>query len=402
MITLNGKYGEAKVYTDIIEEEAISQIIQMLNQEYATNANVAIMPDVHAGAGCTIGTTMRLVNNCVVPNLVGVDIGCGVMCAKIVEKDIDFEKLDKVIRENVPSGMSINATALKAAKKWADELPNLRCWTAIKSKEDYFLKSIGTLGGGNHYIEIDVDEKGNHYLVVHTGSRNLGVQVCTYYQKQAEKDYLQNFNQIKKKTIDIMLKDGEKTRIEAFARSEKPSYNKELLPVTGNTYLDYLNDMNIVQDYAFYNRFNIVRTIFTKMGWHEDGLFETIHNYIDFSQEYPILRKGAVAAYKNEKLIIPMNMRDGALICLGKGNAEWNYSAPHGAGRLMSRAKAKAQLSMIEFQDEMNGIWTSCVSNSTIDESPMAYKPMESILENIGDTVEVLEIIKPIYNYKAN
>lgn len=415
MLTLNGKYGSAQVYTDLIEQEAISQIIEMLNQPFAQNANAAIMPDVHAGAGCTIGTTMRI-SDCVVPNLVGVDIGCGVLCAKLgLMHDIDFAKLDKVIRDYVPSGMSIRDKIVNIqmpkhfgvnGKDWAEKLHQLKCWSAIKTKEDYFLKSIGTLGSGNHYCEVNVDEDGQYYLVIHSGSRNLGIQVCKYYQKLAETEYQKACSKVDKKVIEMMLANGRKMEIPAYVSSCKVKYDKGLVPLVGESFENYLHDMNIVQEYAEANRKAMLLTICKEMGWDNFTFFETKHNYIDFSprenDERPILRKGAVAANAGEELIIPMNMRDGSLICIGKGNPAWNYSAPHGAGRLMSRAKAKETLSLEEYQSEMNGIWTSCVSNATIDESPMAYKPMESIVENIKDTVEIYKVIKPVYNFKAN
>lgn len=415
MLTLNGKYGSAQVYTDLIEQEAISQIIEMLNQPFAQNANAAIMPDVHAGAGCTIGTTMRI-SDCVVPNLVGVDIGCGVLCAKLgLMHDIDFAKLDKVIRDYVPSGISIRDKIVNIqmpkhfgvnGKDWAEKLHQLKCWSAIKTKEDYFLKSIGTLGSGNHYCEVNVDEDGQYYLVIHSGSRNLGIQVCKYYQKLAETEYQKACSKVDKKVIEMMLADGRKMEIPAYVSSYKVKYDKGLVPLVGEPFENYLHDMNIVQEYAEANRKAMLLTICKEMGWDNFTFFETKHNYIDFSPcengERPILRKGAVAANAGEELIIPMNMRDGSLICIGKGNPAWNYSAPHGAGRLMSRAKAKETLSLEEYQSEMNGIWTSCVSNATIDESPMAYKPMESIVENIKDTVEIYKVIKPVYNFKAN
>lgn len=415
MLTLSGKYGSARVYTDLIEQEAISQIIEMLNQPFAENANVAIMPDVHAGAGCTIGTTMRIAD-VVVPNLVGVDIGCGVVCAKLNSvSEIDFDKLDKVIREYIPFGMSVRDKIVDVqvpgyagvnGKDWIDKLYQLKCWDAIKTKEDYFLKSIGTLGGGNHYCEVNVDENGQYYLVIHSGSRNLGVQVCNHYQKLAETDYKNAYKKVNQEVIKTMLTEGRKLEIPDYIASHKIKYDKGLIPLLGESFENYLYDMDIAQKYAEANRRAMLFTICKEMGWNDFSFFETKHNYIDFSplegNKPAILRKGAVAANKGEKLIIPMNMRDGSLICIGKGNPAWNCSAPHGAGRLMSRARAKEILSLEKYQSEMNGIWTSCVSNATIDESPMAYKPMESIIENIKDTVEIAKIIKPVYNFKAN
>ena len=255
-------------------------------------------------------------------------------------------------------------------------------------------------------IELNVDDDGKYYLVIHSGSRNLGIQVCKYYQKLAETEYQKACSKVDKKVIDMMLANGHKMEIPAYISSCKVKYDKGLVPLVGESFENYLHDMNIVQQYAEANRKAMLFTICKEMSWDNFTFFETKHNYIDFSpledNKPAILRKGAVAANKGEKLIIPMNMRDGSLICIGKGNPAWNCSAPHGAGRLMSRAKAKETLSLEEYQSEMNGIWTSCVSNATIDESPMAYKPMESIIENIKDTVEIAKIIKPVYNFKAN
>lgn len=243
-------------------------------------------------------------------------------------------------------------------------------------------------------------------MVIHSGSRNLGIQVCKYYQKLTETEYQKACNKADKKVIEAMIADGHKLEIPAYIASCKVKYDKGLIPLVGESFEDYLHDMDIVQKYAEANRRAMLFIICKEMGWDDFSFFETKHNYIDFSPrengELPILRKGAVAADAGEELIIPTNMRDGSLICVGKGNPAWNYSAPHGAGRLMSRAKAKETLSLEEYQSEMKGVWTSCVSNATIDESPMAYKPMESIIENIKDTVEIAKIIKPVYNFKAN
>lgn len=358
MIELRGKYNNAIVYTDNIEQEAISQIITLLNQPFAEQNQIRFMPDVHAGKGCTIGFTMKM-DKIVCPNLVGVDIGCGVLVAKLGNIDIDFEKLDKVIRERVPFGFNIHD------HQKLFHLEDLIMYDSLGNK-DRILKSLGTLGSGNHYIEINVDEHNDKYLVIHSGSRNLGVQVCEHYQKMAEE-----------KCTDVA---------------------KGLEYLTGQDYEDYIHDMMITQIYAGANRRRMAGEIIKNMGWEILEIFQTVHNYID---EEGYVRKGAVSARQGEKLIIPLNMRDGSLICVGKGNPDWNYSAPHGAGRILSRGKAKRELDLETFQNEMKDVYSTCVDKARLDESPMAYKDYKEIINNIGDTVEIISHIKPLYNFKG-
>lgn len=358
MIELRGKYNNAIVYTDNIEQEAISQIITLLNQPFAEQNQIRFMPDVHAGKGCTIGFTMKM-DKIVCPNLVGVDIGCGVLVAKLGDINIDFEKLDKVIRERVPYGFNVH----NHQKPF--HLEDLTMYDSLGNK-DRILKSLGTLGSGNHYIEINVDEHNDKYLVIHSGSRNLGVQVCEHYQKIAEE-----------KCTDVA---------------------KGLEYLTGQDYDNYIHDMLTTQRYAKMNRLMMAQAICEGMDWQVLDFFQTIHNYID---EDGYVRKGAVSARLGEKLIIPLNMRDGSLICVGKGNPDWNYSAPHGAGRILSRGKAKRELDLSVFEKEMEGIYSTCVDKARLDESPMAYKDYKEIINNIGDTVDIISHIKPLYNFKG-
>lgn len=399
MFELNGKYNAAKVFTDVIEQEAISQIINMCSQKAFEGSQVRIMPDVHAGKGCTIGTTMTIKDK-VVPNLVGVDIGCGMEVAWLGKIDLDFAKLDAVIRAHVPSGFSIRSKASPIASKI--DLKHLRCYEHIKGNEDRAMLSIGTLGGGNHFIEVDRSDSGDLYLVIHSGSRHLGVAVASFYQKEAYRRLSKNFNREAQDEVISRLKaegrvqdiQGELKKLTAFSVPEEFAYCE------GELFDDYIHDMKLTQQYAILNRQAMLAEICLNMGVSHGGTFATIHNYLD--TENMILRKGAVSAQAGEKLIIPINMRDGSLICTGKGNPDWNYSAPHGAGRLMSRARAKAEITLEEFEASMQGIFTTSVGKGTLDESPMAYKSIEDILDNIGDTVDVNEIVKPVYNFKAS
>lgn len=399
MFTLNGKYNTAKIFTDIIEQEAIAQIINMCSQKAFEGSQVRIMPDVHAGKGYTIGTTMTI-NDKIIPNLVGVDIGCGMEVAWLGKININFAKLDNIIRTYVPSGFNIRETISPIAHKI--DLKQLRCYDAIKDREDRALLSIGSLGGGNHFIEIDRADNGDMYLVIHSGSRHLGVAVANHYQKAAYHDLSNRFNKDAQQKIITRLKaegrvqdiQTELQKLTTFSVPEDFAYCE------GQLFDDYIHDMKIVQQYAVLNRQVILAEICLNMGMPHGDTFTTIHNYLD--TENMILRKGAVSAQKNEKLIIPINMRDGSLICTGKGNPDWNYSAPHGAGRLMSRAKAKAEISLEEFENSMKDIFTTSVNTGTLDESPMAYKSINDILNNINDTVTVNEIIKPVYNFKAS
>lgn len=408
MIELHGKYGEAKVFTDLVEQEALNQISTMLDQQFAENAHVRIMPDVHAGAGCTIGTTMKIADK-VCPNLVGVDIGCGMHVTKFSPNghdSLEFVKLDNALNGRgvdepiVPSGFSIRSKMHPYA--FRAYLSGLRCFYDIDHERARM--SIGTLGGGNHFIEIDVNpENGDMYLVVHSGSRHLGTEVAKYYQNKAAKRLsgLPEYERVR--IIEELKSSGRQTEIPEALKDLKKQYPvipKDLAYCEGELLDDYIHDMKLTQQFASWNRQAIADTILQYMGWKVLDWFETVHNYIDTRNM--ILRKGAVSAAKNERLLIPMNMRDGSLLCVGKGNPEWNKSAPHGAGRLMSRSKAKSELSMESFKDEMREVYTTSVCKSTLDESPMAYKPMQSIVDNIQDTVEIKAILKPVYNFKAN
>lgn len=395
MFELNGKFNNAKVFTDNIEQEAISQIINMLNQEAFADSKVRIMPDVHAGKGCTIGTTMTIKDK-VVPNLVGVDIGCGMEVSYLGKIDIDFEKLDKVINEYIPSGFDVRDKVHALGSEIS--LEDLRCYHNIDAIRAY--NSIGTLGGGNHFIEVDVNDNGEYYLVIHSGSRHLGAEVARYYQEKAYNELTSNKIEIAE-IIEQLKKEGRASEIQQTIQNmKKPVINKDFAYCEGSLFDDYIHDMRITQKFAVLNRKAMRDEILTHMNIEELDGFTTIHNYIDLDNM--ILRKGSVSAQKGEKLIIPINMRDGSLICTGKGNADWNYSAPHGAGRLMSRSAAKANITLDEFKESMEGIYTTSVNTSTIDESPMAYKPIEDIVNNITDTVEINEIIKPVYNFKAS
>ena len=395
MIELQGKYNKAKVFTNNIEETAISQIIELCNQEFAKDSKIRIMPDVHAGAGCTIGTTMTIKDK-IVPNLVGVDIGCGMYCVKLNVQEIDFEKLDNVIRNYIPYGQNVH----EVQQDLKLNLKDLKCFNYIN--EDRALKSVGTLGGGNHFIEIDIDDNKNIYLVIHSGSRYLGKQVAEYYQEQGYKE-LCDMKDLKDNIIrELKAQHREKDIQTELKKIPKFKGNKSLAYVKGELFNNYINDMKITQKYAFLNRDKMATIILKHMNLIDkiDYRFQTIHNYIDIDNM--ILRKGSVSAQKGERLIIPMNMRDGSLICEGKGNSDWNFSAPHGAGRILSRSKANELVTLEEFEDSMKNVWSTSVNKSTIDESPMVYKPMQEIMDNIGDTVEIKHIIKPIYNFKAN
>lgn len=395
MRTVTGKYGTAKIFTDLVEDSAVNQVQTLMNQEFVNGCKVRMMPDIHSGKGCTIGTTMEIRDK-ICPNLVGVDTGCG-MHTTIMPSTIfpDFEKLDQVIHEYIPSGFNIRKEPHHYIRN--THLDELLCRDSVDIERAKL--SLGTLGGGNHFIEIDRDDDGHYYLVVHTGSRHLGVEVAEYYQNWAYDSLKQNHKNRRNYLIESLLAQGREREIQKELSNLVCDIPKDLAYVGGILFDSYLHDMKIVQEYARWNRLAIADDIRTFMNWEIIGDFETVHNYIDTDRM--ILRKGAVSAELGEKLLIPMNMRDGSLICIGKGNPDWNYSAPHGAGRMMSRAEAKRKIDISEFEESMNGIYTTSVSEGTIDESPMAYKPMESIIENIGDTVDILKVIKPVYNFKA-
>ena len=384
---------EVKIFAETFEYEAYDQVKRLANYEAYQNSIIRIMPDSHAGKGCTVGTTMTITDK-VTPNLVGVDIGCGMLTIELKDKYIDCEKLDGVIRTKIPNGFNVHQQ-----QKATFDFEKLIC--AKKVDLERALLSIGSLGGGNHFIEVDYSKRNNkYYLVIHSGSRKLGGDVCKYYQDLA----FQGANEMKKIREDLITRlkaEGRMKDIESeIKRLKKPIADKELAHLSGDNFKSYLNDMEIVQRFAMLNRKTMAAIIIKEMGFQEESRFETIHNYIDFKRM--ILRKGAVSAELGEKLLIPINMRDGSLICIGKGNEDWNYSAPHGAGRLMSRSKAKEMLSMDEFVNSMNGIFTTSVSTATIDEAPQAYKSIEEIRSAITDTVDIIDTIKPIYNFKAS
>ena len=384
--------NEVKIFAKTFEFEAYDQIKSLANYEPYLNEKIRIMPDAHAGKGCTVGTTMTITDK-ITPNLVGVDIGCGMLVTQLCDKDINLNKLDKVIRDLIPSGFSIRN---KSASKF--DFSNLRCAKDVDLKRA--MLSIGTLGGGNHFIEVDRDDEGNLYLVIHSGSRNLGVNVCKHYQNKAWKK-LNEMSAIKADLITELKKQGREKEIDSeLKKLQKPKANKDLAHLEGKDFEDYINDMKIVQNYASLNREIMALVILKEMELRASDRFQSIHNYIDVHNM--IMRKGAVSAKDGEILLIPINMRDGALICRGKGNKDWNYSAPHGAGRLMSRSKAKEAISMGEYTESMKDIFSTSVNISTIDEAPQAYKTIDEIVGAISDTVDIEKIIKPIYNFKAN
>lgn len=395
---ITGKYNTAKVFTNVIENEAVEQIKILCNQEFITGSKIRIMPDVHSGAGCTIGTTMTITDK-VIPNLVGVDIGCGMETVMIADKEIDLEKLDKLIYEKIPSGHNIRKTPHELINEI--DLNQLRCTGHVKM--DRAIRSIGTLGGGNHFIEAGKDEEGNIYITVHSGSRHLGLEVANYYQKMGYKALNKVSDIDIDKTIEQLKCEGREKEINKIIKEIKKQIITDIPPalayVSEELFDDYIYDMKLIQRFAVLNRKAMMDEIIKGLGTEVIEEFTTIHNYID--TDMMILRKGAVSAKKGEKLLIPINMRDGSLICVGKGNEDWNYSAPHGAGRLMSRTKAKKTFELKNFKKEMEGIYTTSVNKDTLDECPMAYKAMEDIIKNIDDTVDIVKRIIPIYNFKA-
>lgn len=418
-----------KIFTENIEEEALNQINELVSQEAFKDSKIRIMPDVHAGKGCVIGFTGDLGDK-VIPNIVGVDIGCGMLCVELGKIDLDLEKLDKIIREYIPSGREVREEKFC----YFPELKTLRCYRELKDTKR-LEKSLGTLGGGNHFIEIDADENGVKYLVIHTGSRNLGKQVAEYYQELANQLCNYNIDEYKEKQQDLIKtykEQGRTQEIQSALMELKEKYKtnqnripKDLAYLEGTYRDDYLHDMKICQEFAKNNRiaiageiisnyFNTVITeglivfdyetretkYYSELRKAVFKTFDTIHNYISFEDN--IVRKGAISAKKGERVIIPMNMRDGCIIAVGKGNEDWNCSAPHGAGRIMSRIKAKEIFNLDEYKKSMENIYTTSVNENTIDEAPFVYKPMQEIIDNIKDTVEIENIIKPIYNFKAN
>lgn len=393
---------DLKIFTENIEPEALNQVYTLIKQPAFENCKVRIMPDVHAGAGCVIGFTADLGDK-VIPNIVGVDIGCGMLCIQLSDKEIDLEQLDKTIRKYVPSGRDVHDG--RTAR--FDKLQELYCFRELKDTKR-MERSIGTLGGGNHFIEIDTDEDGNKYLVIHSGSRNLGKQVADYYQNLAV-EIMQGKDKLYEMQNNLITEykaNGRKKEIEKAVKELHRKFNpnplgipKELCYLTGEYREKYLHDMKICQEYSVLNRSTMADIIMDRMELSSEFSFETIHNYIEHDTN--MVRKGAVSAKKDQMLLIPINMKDGCLVCRGKGNDDWNQSAPHGAGRIMSRSKAKQTVNFEEYKESMEGIFTTSVQMATIDEAPMVYKPMQEIIDNIQDTVDIIKIIKPIYNFKA-
>lgn len=399
MFEIKGKINTAICYAKVVEDEAIEQIRRMCDYDFTENSKIRIMPDVHAGKGCTIGTTMTVTDK-VVPNIVGVDIGCGMYTVNLGKDDIDFEKLDEAAHY-IPSGMHI-----WEGRQERFDLQELRCYRSLKNTK-WLERSLGTLGGGNHFIEIDRASDGTNYLVIHTGSRNLGKQAAEIYQQLAidlnkgKETYFQQRDEI----IRTYKEQGRKKEIQEAL--EKISWNKrettmpeDLCFLYGQFFEDYMHDVEICQHFARRNREKIAEVLLSRAGMIGGEAFHTIHNYIDTDEM--ILRKGAIAAHAGEKVLIPINMRDGSVLAIGKGNPEWNYSAPHGAGRIMSRSKAKNELNLEEYKEAMAGVYTTSVSEATLDEAPMAYKSLEDIVDVIKESVDVIEVMKPIYNFKAN
>lgn len=399
--------SDLKIFTENIEPEALNQIHTLIKQPAFSDCKVRIMPDVHAGAGCVIGFTADLVEK-VIPNIVGVDIGCGMLTVELGKIDIDLAKLDEVIRKYVPNGRNVHNEESGFAE---DIINKLICKNELKNV-DWLKRSCGTLGGGNHFIEIDIDDAGNKYLIIHSGSRNIGKQVAEIYQQLAI-DTLQGKDKLaegSQKLIEEYKRTGRQKDIQRGLaelkrkfQPDKMSIPKELSYLTGENREMYLHDMKLCQEFAMANRRTMQEIIAYYMNWRitkDTERFQTIHNYIEHDTN--MVRKGAISAKAGERLLIPINMRDGCIIGIGKGNDDWNQSAPHGAGRIMSRSKAKETVSLEEFEQSMKGIYTTSVNQSTIDESPMAYKPIDEIIANIQDTVEIERIIKPIYNFKAS
>lgn len=398
MVEITGKYNTAICYTSTLEAAAAAQIQAVCDQKAFADSKIRIMPDVHAGMGCTIGTTMTITNK-IVPGMVGVDIGCGMETAQIAEKELDFARLDEIIRKYIPCGREVR----KIPHKLNDQidLSQLRCSPYVNL--DRARRSIGTLGGGNHFIEVDRGENGDLFLVVHSGSRHIGNEVARYYQDEGRKAFWGGARHQVDAVVAQLKAEGRfqeiQPTIQRLRKEHEISLPKDLAYVEGRLFDDYIHDMKIIQQFATLNRKAMMDVILVGMRLTVTEQFTTIHNYID--TENKILRKGAVAAYEGQKLLIPINMRDGSLICIGKGNPDWNCSAPHGAGRLMSRKEAFRRLSLEEYRKEMEGIYTTCVDDTTLDEAPMAYKGMEEIISNIGPTVEILGRITPVYNFKA-
>lgn len=401
MFEIKGKLNTAICYATVVEDGAIEQIRRMCDYELTEGSKVRIMPDVHAGKGCTIGTTMTITDKAC-PNIVGVDIGCGMYTVKLAEQKMDFEKIDETCHF-IPSGMNVWEGRMERF-----DLTDLRCYRSLRDTRR-LERSLGTLGGGNHFIEIDRAADGTCYLVIHSGSRNLGKQVAEIYQQLAidlhmgKEEYFRQKDEI----IRTYKEEGRRSEIQSVLNELKNNFETKGLDVPQDlcwlygTFLeDYLHDVEICQRFAKRSRERMAEIILEKTKMTALEAFHTIHNYIDTEEK--ILRKGAIAAHKGEKVLIPINMRDGSVLAVGKGNPEWNYSAPHGAGRVMSRGKAKESIDIEAYKASMNGIYTTSVNESTIDEAPMAYKSLADIIEVIRDSVDIIDIMRPIYNFKAS
>ena len=395
---IKGKYGIAKVYASLIDENTKVQIKELMDQKFIKDLDVRIMADCHAGKGCVIGTTMK-VKDKIVPNLVGVDIGCGMLTVKLGKIDVNLIKLDRFIRKKIPNDNDV----YNEEQKFNVDVTKLRCYEFIKNKS-HINKSMGTLGGGNHFIEIDKDDENNLYLVIHSGSRNLGKQVCEYYSKVAKEEYLKNKEKNYKALVKRYKKLNKEYKIEEGLNKLKEKYNSinfDLVPLEGKAFNDYMFDMDIAQKFAYENRERMAYKIleFLELNLNDFEYFHTIHNYINMEDK--ILRKGSISAYENEEILIPINMRDGSILAKGKSNEDYNFSAPHGAGRIFSRKEAREIVTLEDFKKSMEGIYSTSVQVDTLDESPFAYKSIDDIIPNILPTVEIVKILKPIYNFKA-
>lgn len=389
---VEGKHNKAKIFTDVVEEAALEQVKELCNTKIFSGSKIRMMADIHAGKGCTIGTTMTITDK-VVPEHVGIDIGCGLLTLELDESELDLERLDRVINNLIPNGSHNYKRARFSSTNSSDK------YIMKGLSQDRMDKALGTLGGGNHMIEVARDEQGKLYMYIHTGSRYVGARVANHYQKLSEIAYKPADIQ---QVIENLKGQGKHQLIETEIQKlrERNAQHKKLGGyLEGQEMQDYLHDLGLAQTFAKENRECIAYTIVDTMGLNVVGSFDTVHNYIDLDRM--ILRKGAVSANKGERLIIPINMRDGAIIAVGKGNEDWNYSAPHGAGRVLSRRKARENLDLETFQEQMSNVWTTSVSEETLDEAPDAYKRKEDIVNNIGDTVEITHHLKPIYNFKA-
>ena len=401
MFEIKGKIATAICYAKVVEDEAIEQIRRMCDYDLTKNSKVRIMPDVHAGKGCTIGTTMTVVDK-ICPNIVGVDIGCGMYTVKLKDKEIDFEKIDEACHY-IPSGMNVWEGRMERF-----DLTQLKCYRLLKNTKRLG-RSLGTLGGGNHFIEIDKAKDDTYYLIIHSGSRNLGKQVAEIYQQLAIDLHMGKEEYFKKRDeiIRTYKEQGRRTEIQEALKQLKQNYDTQDLDAPndicwlyGSFMDDYLNDVEICQKFARRNRERMAEIIVERTKMMATEAFHTIHNYIDVDEM--ILRKGAIAAHDGEKVLIPINMRDGSVLAVGKGNLQWNNSAPHGAGRIMSRTKAKQSIDLEEYKSSMQGIYSTSVNKDTLDEAPMAYKSLEDIIDVIRETVDIIDIMKPVYNFKAS